>query len=336
MNEKLKFSWSHIIAFLALIAVSYISFMGFTYLTNGDFIFALIGMGVIDILYILVFIGAQQMKASGVKMRKKIMLERILIFSSPIVFIAGMIFMSHFWTVKSQNDQIVETFKNAINCSRQLFTDYETYSNQRIDSYQNNLTLIIENKKADPQTYKDAGFDKAKDSIQRDNMVETLRLQLLSQNFTALKDAANKWIDDASEGANTWNVFLLGNTREIVDALRNWEDQLKAFSEKEMSNEALIQEVKHFQSDGSQSAIAGIDSMAESFTTQKSPTLTSVIFGIVIYLMLLFPYFLQDRHTKSLYKNIFSKKKGVDSVKIDDKVRKKSSNTPHHGTFRLD
>ena len=67
MNEKLQFSWGHIIAFLALIAVSYISFVGFTYLTNGNFTFALIGMGITDIVYILFFIGAQQMKASGVR-----------------------------------------------------------------------------------------------------------------------------------------------------------------------------------------------------------------------------------------------------------------------------
>ena len=59
MNERLKFSWGHIIAFVALIIVSYISFMGFTYLTNGNFMTALIGMAVTDLVYILFIIGAQ-------------------------------------------------------------------------------------------------------------------------------------------------------------------------------------------------------------------------------------------------------------------------------------
>ena len=44
MNERLQFSWGHIIAFVALIAVSYISFMGITYLTAGNFLAALAGM----------------------------------------------------------------------------------------------------------------------------------------------------------------------------------------------------------------------------------------------------------------------------------------------------
>lgn len=306
MNEKLQFSWGHIIAFLALIAVSYISFVGFTYLTNGNFTFALIGMGITDIVYILFFIGAQQMKASGVKMKRKIIWERIFIFGSPVIFIAGMISMSHFWTVRSQNDKIVETFKNSIKSSRQLFSDYEEYSNQRINSYQNILTQIIVNKSSNPQAFKKAGFDESKATVQRDNMVETLRLQLLSQNYDSLKTVANKWINDAAQGASTWNVFLLGNTREIKDALGNWENQLKSFSAKEMSNESIIRNVDHFQSSGAKNAISGIDSLTSAFTTQKFPTLAAIVFGLIIYFMLLFPYFIQDRHTKNVYRLIGS------------------------------
>lgn len=320
MNEKLQFSWGHIIAFLALIAVSYISFVGFTYLTNGNFTFALIGMGITDIVYILFFIGAQQMKASGVKMKRKIIWERIFIFGSPVIFIAGMVSMSHFWTVRSQNDEIVETFKNSINSSRQLFSDYEEYSNQRIDSYQNILTQIIVNKSSNPQAFKKSGFDESKATVQRDNMVETLRLQLLSQNYDSLKTVANKWINDAAQGASTWNVFLLGNTREIKDALGNWENQLKSFSVKEMSNEAIIRNVDHFQSSGAKNAISGIDSLTSAFTTQKFPTLTAIVFGLIIYFMLLFPYFIQDRHTKNVYRLTGSE---------SNHIRKKAKHSKH-------
>ncbi len=300
MNEKLQFSWGHIIAFLALIVVSYISFVGYTYLTNGNFTFALIGMGITDIVFILFFIGAQQLKATGTKMRRKIIWERIFIFGSPAVFIASMISMSHFWTVMSQNTKIVETFTNSINSAKQLFTDYEDYANHRIASYQDDLTNIIENKSIDPQTFHNAGFDDLKAYIQRDNMVETLRLQLLSENYDSLKNVANAWIENASQGASTWNVFLLGNTREIKDALNNWENQLKIFSSKEMSNESIYKkDVMHFQSDGAKNAINGIESLTAAFTTRKAPTATAKIFGIIIYMMLLFPYIIQDRHSKS-------------------------------------
>lgn len=314
MNEKLQFSWGHIIAFLALIAVSYISFVGFTYLTNGNFTIALIGMGITDVIFILFFIGAQQMKASGVKLKRKIIWERIFIFGSPVIFIAGMISMSHFWTVRSQNDEIVSIFTTSINDARQLFSDYENYSNTRIENYERGLNHIIANKESDKRTFIDAGFENNKANIQKDNMIETLRLQLLSQNYDSLRNVAEKWIDGASHGASTWNVFLLGNTREIRNALANWEKQLKSFSAKEMSNESLTGNVSHFQSDGAKNAIAGIESLTVSFTKQGLPTIGAIIFGVIIYLMLLFPYILQDRHTKNIYRiigteNTNSKKK---------------------------
>lgn len=325
MNEKLQFSWGHIIAFLALIAVSYISFVGFTYLTNGDFTFALIGMGITDIVFILFFIGAQQMKASGTKMGRKIIWERIFIFGSPIVFIAGMISMSHFWTVKSQNTDIVDTFTNSINNSKQLFADYEQYANQRIESYQNDLTSIIVNKSTDPQKFHKAGFEDSKASIQRDNMVETLRLQLLSQNYDSLKNVAYAWITNASQGASTWNVFLLGNTREIKDALNNWENQLKNFSSKEMTNESICRDVIHFESDGAKNAVNGIESLTASFTTQKFPTIAAIILGIIIYMMLLFPYILQDRHTKSTLRLVGNENSNRPRKKLYTKKHKTNS-----------
>ena len=43
MNEELRFSRGHILAFLALIFIAYVTFMGITYLTLGNFGYAGIG-----------------------------------------------------------------------------------------------------------------------------------------------------------------------------------------------------------------------------------------------------------------------------------------------------
>lgn len=307
MHEKLQFSWGHIIAFLALIAVSYLSFVGFTYLTDGNFIWAAVGMGVIDIVFILVFIGAQQLKASGVKMAKKIVVERILVFGSPIIFLLGMVPVSHFWTVKSQNDEIVRDFTQAINNAKGLFSDYEEYADQRLISYDNELSVILSMKPDNASLYQRAGFAGGKDDIQKQNMMETLRLQLESSNYDSLKMSAIQWIDRANQGANTWNVFLLGNTREIKRAVNNWENQLKSFSEKRLSNECLIAPAADFSSEAANQAIEGIDGLTEAFTTLKGPKPGAILFAVVIYLMLLFPYLLQDRHPKSIYRLIGNK-----------------------------
>lgn len=322
MNKKLKFAWGCIIAFLALIIVSYFSFVGFTYLTNGNFTYALIGMLLTDIVYALFFLGAQNMKASGVKIARKIVWERIFIFGSPIIFLAGMISMSHFWTVKSRDAEIVKTFTSSITGAKQLFNDYETYAEKRIETYTNTLNQIIANKDANPKAFQEAGFEAGIASIQRDNMVETLKLQLLSKNYEDLKKSATGWIDNANQGATTWNVFLLGNTREIKEAIGNWENQLKSFSAKELSNEAMKAPVEKFTSGGAKNAIAGIEGLTTSFTTKGFPNVTAILFGVLIYFMLLVPYILQDRHTKSIYRligteNSKKKQKAEETADID-------------------
>lgn len=332
MFEKLQFSWGHIIAFLALIAVSYLSFVGLTYLTGGNFMWAVACMSVIDIVFILVFIGAQQLKASEVKMARKIVVERILIFGSPIIFLLGIVPVSHFWTVKNQNDEIVRDFAQSINNAKGLFSDYEEYADKRLISYDNELSAILSMKSTNPTFYRKAGFVGGKDDIQKQNMMETLRLQLLSSNYDTLKMSAIQWIDRANQGANTWNVFLLGNTREIKRAVNNWENQLKSFSEKRLSNESLIAPETDFSSKAATLAIEGINGLTDVFTALKGPNLGAILFAVVTYLMLLFPYLLQDRHPKNIYR-LIGNKFSQGNVQVKESKKKEISEKYRQATF---
>lgn len=301
MNERLRFSWGHIIAFVALIIVSYVSFVGFTYLSDGNFIFGACGMVVTDLMFLFVFIGAQQLKASSFKMKKKIVWERTLILVSPLIFCAGMVAMSHFWTVRSLNDEVVEQFNSALDNGQKIFTDYEAYANGRIENYSRNLDKIIAARQSNPQMYARAGFQQSLESVQKDNMVEVLKLQLLSSNYDSLKTLADEWIDKAHNGASTLNVFLLGNTRDIHDALINWEDVLKGYTTKRLSNEQLLGPVEPFESNAGRASARELEGLGTTFTQQKIPTASAIIFGVIIYLMMIFPYFIQERHSKSVY-----------------------------------
>jgi hypothetical protein len=324
MNEYLKFSWGHIFAFLALIVVSYITFMGVTYLTNGNFEKAIFNMVFVDLLLLVWFIGAQRLKAADSRFARRIKLERFFVFTSPVVLIIAMIPMSHFWTVKGRNDAIVRTFTQSISNSKGLFADYEAYAKARIDAYDHNLGKILSLRGT--STFRNAGFDGKHDDIKRQNMVETLRLQLLSQNYTELKTLATNWIDDANQGASTWNVFLLGNTREIMSALKGWERQLSDYAANEMSNEALIAQVEPFSSSAAHGAVVGIESLTNSFIQRESPGFAAIIYAIIIYLMLIFPYVLQDRHTKSTEQ----------LLKVEKRQAKKLRYQPHKGTIRIE
>ena len=303
MNTKLKFSWAHIIAFLAIIFISYITFVGITYLTDGSFYVATLGMLVIDALLLLFFIGAQAMKGTDSKFATCIKKERFFVFGSPFVFAILMAPYTHFWTVHSHNDEIVEKFRNAIESSKQLFDDYENYSNERIANYTNMLERGISLRDIRHNDFLSCGFETGKENVQKDNMVKTLRLQLLSDNYSLLKNEAEEWINSSSMGASTWNVFLLGNTKQISDAIGNWQNQLTEFTKKKAANEEQLGNVVKVFTEESQSveqAKNGLHELTEQYTSWTAPNMMSVISAILLYFCLILPYIMQDRHTKSM------------------------------------
>lgn len=305
MNEQLKFSWGHIIAFLALIMLSYITFVGVTYMTNGNFAEASIAMVSIDVVLLLFFIGAQMAKATECKFKRWIVVERILIFCSPIAFCLCMIPFSHFWTVHSKNEKIVSEFTKAIEASKQVFLDYDNYSKTRIKNYEGMLNDVIVNKSNNSSTFSKCGFAEGKESLQKQNMIHTLQLQLMSDNYNTLKQEANKWIEQSSNGASIWNVFLLGNIKEIKSAIHGWNEELAKYAAYKMSNEEKgINKVMVFDKTNASivAADSGLDNLKEMFISCEIPNAKALLFAIVLYFALLFPYILQDRHTKSQYR----------------------------------
>ncbi len=324
MNEHLKFSWGHIIAFLALISIGYITFMGVTYYTDGDFVSASIYMVVVFIVLFAVFIGAQFLKATHRKFARRIWIERILIFSSPIIYVLALIPFSHFWTVQSYDKDIVSQFSQSIVASQQLFADYDSYSNGRIKQYEDMLNGVIRNH--DAKEYEEFGLKNGKEIVQRDVMVKTLKLQLLSTNYDSLRHEALKWIDNASVGATTWNVFLLGNIKEIKNAIQEWQEILGAFSEKTLPNELLKDNrPSYFEKNSMTKVISGLNGLTDKYTTPEMPNIMCVLCAIVFYFMLLFPYFLQDRHTKSLFK-LLGTSEGI-SKEMKEKPRNRTLST---------
>ena len=286
INETLKFSWGHIIAFIALILISYLSFMGIAYSEEGNFIKAGLGVVIIDIVLVLFFIVPQLLKGTESKFKKRIWFERILIFLSPFVFYFMMSSYSHFWTVFKNRQQIETTFTESVKTTKNVFDSYEVYANERVKEYTKKLA-------------------RAKtDEVSKYNKIEALKLQLIDKNYYSLKASANEWIDKVT-GVTVWNVFVIGNIDETINAIDKWNNVLNEFSSKIMTDESM--EVEAF-SDSDPSVIAAkenLNNLRTSFTLRGKPTAIAMILGFFFYLLLLFPYVIQRRNTKSTYRLIF-------------------------------
>lgn len=326
MNKQLKFSWGHIIAFLALIFIGYVSFMGTTYLTQGNFAVGGVVTAVVIVLLFALFMGMQMTKATTRRFAKRIWTERLLVFASPLLFAVLMLPYAHFWTVNSHSEEIVGSFKRSIKASKQMFDDYETYANTRLDNYSKTLETIAAQSKTNPALFKKCGFTKGHEITQKGYMTKTLRLELLSSNYDSLRTNATQWIEASSQGASTWNIFLLGNVKQIKTAIQGWNKQLADFASHRLQNEELAgNTVADFSETGHslEKVEKGLEKCQLLFTAKAAPNATALLSALLLYVALLFPYILQDRHTKSRQR-LLGRSKGkasgddTDSFNIDD------------------
>ena len=314
INETLKFSWGHIIAFLAMIFISYLSFMGLTYLTDGNFMIAGIGVAVIDILLLCFFIGVQVIKSVEKKFAKRIIWERILLCLTPFVMYICLLPQNHFWTVYEQRQEIEQQFSNSIKQAKEMFDSYESYATKRIANYEK----VLSKKKV-------KGVSKA-------NKIEALTLQIKSDNYSNLKKSATEWINKAT-GATVWNVFMLANIKTINEAVGEWNHQLSLMSENNMSDELSDKSVKDkipaFDSDSEVvSAVkSGLDSLKSIYTARGATQPYCWLILLLCYLMLISPYLIQRRNTKSLYTLLGNKtsESKIDKIQRQLNAKKKDS-----------
>lgn len=150
-NQKLKFSWGHIFAFVALLFIAYMTFLSVTYYTLGNYILAGVITFAVDVSLLILFISLQRLKACDHRFQKNIRRERILFVVSFILFLILMIPFLKGWSVIKDNDKIIQNFKSAINESKNIFASYERYSELRINKYKQRLESIATSVKSNKQ-----------------------------------------------------------------------------------------------------------------------------------------------------------------------------------------
>ena len=231
-----------------------------------------------------------------------------------------MIPYNHYWNVYSERSHIEEMFSTSIEKSKTMFTDYNSYANNRINNYSQHLKTIMDNKSTNPIQYKNAGFSGDSDALQIENYIHTLQLQLLSQNTDSLQTLALKWIESANQGASVWNAFLIGNIDKISDAIKSWNSTLIQVSEFKMSNEPdNIQPFSSEQNSYNQ-AIQGLQDLKNIYRNTQGVAFNTIWSGILLFFMLLFPYFLQKRNTRAIglyYLIPHKSKKSIATIEVN-------------------
>lgn len=299
MNKKLVFSWGHILAALACIALSYAAFVGLCYYTGGNFLLSGLIVAFIDTLLIISFIGAQQFKIWEGDFHKNIIIERWLLFIfAPLALVIAMTPVNHFLLLRDNQDKIVSQFTCATDTAKMIFNDFETYANDRI--------MAIN------KTYTTRKATDAEAKLERFNARRALKLQLLGHNYDTIRNTAIDWIDNTVGTPSIYNIMVLGNLNEINKAFMNWNQQLSKFSSFRLSHES--KSTSDFGLDNPR-IIKSINILENLKTLYRSPhgiARNTIPVALILGFLLLIPWLIQRRNTKSTYRLLGKKKASRD------------------------
>lgn len=300
MNKKLVFSWGHVVALLTIIIYSYLAFVGLCYYTGGHFTLSFFLVIGIDALLILSFFGAQQLKIWDGSFHKYIILERwLLLVLAPIAVWVAMFPVNHWVGLHDNEKKLVEMFTQAVDTSKIMFSDYETYANKRISQLDNYL-----NRQQGTSKYRlgESVELQAERQLNRENTMRALRLQLIGQSYEDLHKAAMQWMDETADAPSTLNVFLLGNINEISSVITKWNQQLCGFSAGRLSSEPKQTADYATESLYAVQAASMLKGLRELCRERQPLNTTSLWIAFGLFVLMMVPWWAQNRNTKSTYR----------------------------------
>lgn len=300
MHEKLKFSFGHILAFLALIFIGYITFTGVTYYTQGSyFIGGIVAVVIIVVLLILLF-RLQLLKSVNAHFEEKVVHERATFTLLTAACLASFIPFSHFWSVKSHEDSIVASYKNSFNTSRQLFLNYDSYCEKRIATYDSIL------------------HHSTHSQVINDVLLKGLKMQLQPQKFLDLEEDFRSWLGRSEKGASIWNVFLVGNVNKLCESMAAWDTTMHQQSSIRIQGEPIATSAPFTRKQQIETSIFQLQDSIPYYTAFHFPTGESWISGVMAFAMLYLPWGIQRRSPKSLVTFLGKRKIKIHGGKLDE------------------
>lgn len=303
MHSRLKFSWAHIIALTGLIAWGFFTFAGVAYLTGGKLYAGYACGGILIVILGLLFLIPQQLKCNYTGLKRSLLMEKILVLAAPAVFLLTMLPAVHFLTVVSSGGEINSRFLQGSEYAKNMFADYYDYSSKRLEAYGQATGEVIEDMPSAATTFGFASFPSLE--IQRRNMMETLRLKLLPPTLQDLQKESVKWLEDAYTDVSPWDVFVIGNTDEIISSEMQWGQYLDELSQFRMSNSRPLGRLGYHPEDYGKElfykAQTEFVAAKEIFTKLNAPSVIAILITILVLAMLSLPYLVQPRNLKDRF-----------------------------------
>lgn len=302
MNETLKFSWGHIVAFLAMIMISYVTFTGAAYLYDTNLLVSALWAIASFLVMFVVFVGTQQMKAVEKNFTRSIVLERIGVVLSVVVLVLLVTIspFKHFWTVYSNKSEIMEEFAMSIDSSKSIFENYDAYVEERIEK-----TLQSKSPEKNAQA-----------ELMRLQLQPSFATQTESFDYQTKKLEIEQWIDKARQ-SSVWNVFVIGNLTKIQSGVEMWKTTLESWSSKKFYDGDMEPYKATYD------ITSNFNNLKQKFTNSVAFQWRAILWALVGYFCMALPWLLQRRPVKNP-NTLFGKKDWTAEEDYEEQIPEQS------------
>ena len=302
MNETLKFSWGHIVAFLAMIMISYVTFTGAAYLYDTNLVVSALWAIASFLVMFVVFVGTQQMKAVEKNFTRSIVLERIGVVLSVVVLVLLVTIspFKHFWTVYSNKSEIMEEFAMSIDSSKSIFENYDAYVEERIEK-----TLQSKSPEKNAQA-----------ELMRLQLQPSFATQTESFDYQTKKLEIEQWIDKARQ-SSVWNVFVIGNLTKIQSGVEMWKTTLESWSSKKFYDGDMEPYKATYD------ITSNFNNLKQKFTNSVAFQWRAILWALVGYFCMALPWLLQRRPVKNP-NSLFGKKDWTAEEDYEEQIPEQS------------
>jgi len=302
MNETLKFSWGHIVAFLAMIMISYVTFTGAAYLYDTNLLVSALWAIASFLVMFVVFVGTQQMKAVEKNFTRSIVLERIGVVLSVVVLVLLVTIspFKHFWTVYSNKSEIMDEFAMSIDSSKSIFENYDAYVEERIEK-----TLQSKSPEKNAQA-----------ELMRLQLQPSFSTQTESFDYQTKKLEIEQWIDKARQ-SSVWNVFVIGNLTKIQSGVEMWKTTLESWSSKKFYDGDMEPYKATYD------ITSNFNNLKQKFTNSVAFQWRAILWALVGYFCMALPWLLQRRPVKNP-NSLFGKKEWTAEEDYEEQISEQS------------
>lgn len=296
--SQLKISLAGVLAILSALAFGFVCFLGLNFYSLGNMNQSITVAAIIAGLLIALALGAKKLKQTTRNFKTFLVFEILLLVLLTGVFtLSTWRVFSHYFVVSEQQEVIKNKLEASISQAQNMFTTYESYADSRLSTYQGTLHSVVNNRGINPQQFADFGFvSDVNNNTQINTKMFAARADLYPSHYSntvnndGIKEVANKWLTNANSKVMNWKPISIVNITNNIEANSdNWLSELKGFSSTRQPQE---------QADDFTYSLSFSD-VKTHFTTLGKPTVLSVGLAALGYLLLLLPWFITKRDSRS-------------------------------------